>query len=268
MDNRFAKRPKKRRHEFAFSGLVSCGHCGCALVGEIHKGRYIYYRCTGYRGRCPEPYTRQEVLEGQFAELLGRLRFEPQILSWVTTALRQSHRDEKRFHEQSIRRIQAELSKLDTRLEGIYLDKLDGKINLPFYERKSAEWEAERERLMSLISGHQRAESAYFKEGVDLLELASRARELFQSQEPAEKRKLLNFVLSNSSWREGRLTATYRKPFDLISETAVQAAELAQTEPFTVVDGVVSENWRRGRDSNPRGGCPPTAFPVPRPRPD
>ncbi|PZR70498.1 MAG: hypothetical protein DLM66_03675 [Candidatus Dormiibacter spiritus] len=97
---------------------------------------------------------------------------------------------------------------------------------------------------MSLISGHQRAESAYFKEGVDLLELASRARELFQSQEPAEKRKLLNFVLSNSSWREGRLTASYRKPFDLISETAIEAAELAQTEPFTVDDGVVSENWR------------------------
>lgn len=117
------------------------------------------------------------------------------------------------------------------------MDKLDGKINLPFYERKAAEWEAERERLMALIGGHQRAESAYFREGVELLELASRARELFQSQEPAEKRKLLNFVLSNSSWRDGRLTASYRRPFDLISETAVEAAELAQTEPFKVVTG-------------------------------
>lgn len=37
---------------------------------------------------------------------------------------------------------------------------------------------------------------------------------------------------------DGRLTVSYRKPFDLISETAVKAANLAQTEPFTVVNGV------------------------------
>ncbi len=55
---------------------------------------------------------------------------------------------------------------------------------------------------------------------------------------------------------DGRLTASYRKPFDLISETAVKAANLAQTEPFTVVNGVVSDKWRRGRDSNPRGVAP------------
>ena len=256
LDDRFTMRPKKRRHEFAFSGLISCGHCGCALVGEIHKGRYVYYRCTGYRGRCPEPYTRQEVLEAQFADLLGRLRFEPEILDWVTTALRASHKDEKRIQEQSIRRLQAEVTKLDARLEAIYLDKIDAKINLAFYERKSAEWQAEREHLLVTIGGHQRAESAYFEDGVRLLELASRARGLFHSQAPTEKRKLLDFVLSNSSWKGGRLTATYRKPFDLISETVVKASELAQTEPLTVVDGAVSENWRRGRDSNPRGVAP------------
>jgi len=43
---------------------------------------------------------------------------------------------------------------------------------------------------------------------------------------------------------DGRLTASYRKPFDLIAETAVKAANLAQTEPFTVVNGVVSDKWR------------------------
>jgi hypothetical protein len=30
-----------RKHEFAFSGLVACGYCGCSLVGEIKKQRYI-----------------------------------------------------------------------------------------------------------------------------------------------------------------------------------------------------------------------------------
>ena len=41
------------RRDLAFSGLVRCGHCGCMLVGEVKKGRYVYYHCTGHRGKCP-----------------------------------------------------------------------------------------------------------------------------------------------------------------------------------------------------------------------
>jgi hypothetical protein len=35
----------------------------------------------------------------------------------------------------------------------------------------------------------------------------------------SEKRRLLNFVLSNSSWKDGRLIPGYRKPFDLLAVT-------------------------------------------------
>jgi hypothetical protein len=47
--------------------LIRCGWCDCALVAEIKKGRYIYYHCTGNRGKCPGPYARQELLEAHFA---------------------------------------------------------------------------------------------------------------------------------------------------------------------------------------------------------
>ena len=60
LDGRFANRHRKVKHDFTFSGLVSCGHCGCSLVGELKKGRYVYYHCTGYRGRCGEPYARED----------------------------------------------------------------------------------------------------------------------------------------------------------------------------------------------------------------
>ena len=55
-------------HEFAFSGLMACSKCGCSIVGEIKKQRYVYYHCTGYTGKCPEPYAQEEVLSGQFAD--------------------------------------------------------------------------------------------------------------------------------------------------------------------------------------------------------
>lgn len=37
LDGRFAKKAKKGRHDFAFSGLISCKTCGCAVVGEIRN---------------------------------------------------------------------------------------------------------------------------------------------------------------------------------------------------------------------------------------
>ena len=43
----------------------------------------------------PNPYTRQEVLEQQFTDLLRRLAFEEDVLEWVSSALRESHLDEQ-----------------------------------------------------------------------------------------------------------------------------------------------------------------------------
>ncbi len=52
LDGRFAKKAKRGKHDFAFSGLIACAQCGCAVVGEIKKQRYVYYHCTGYADKC------------------------------------------------------------------------------------------------------------------------------------------------------------------------------------------------------------------------
>jgi site-specific DNA recombinase len=43
---------KYRKHDFAFGGLLRCAHDDCTVTAEIKKQRYVYYRCTGYRGKC------------------------------------------------------------------------------------------------------------------------------------------------------------------------------------------------------------------------
>jgi site-specific DNA recombinase len=203
-------------HDFAFSRLIACGHCGWSLVGEIKKSRYIYYHCTGFKGKCPEPYTREEVLEEHFADLLKGLILDDEIMGWITEALRQSHEDERRFHEEAITRLQAEYMRLQNRIEAMYVDKLDGRIDTLFFDRKAAEWRTEQDQLLRAIEEHQAANQTYLEEGIRLLELGRRAHELFQKQEPREKWRLLNFVLSNCTWKGGELQATFRQPFNLI----------------------------------------------------
>jgi len=83
---------------------VHCGHCGCALLDEKRKGKYVYYHCTGNKGKCSEPSVREEVLEACFADLLKGLVFDDQVMDWIVDTLHQSHADEKK-------------SRLDARLQ-------------------------------------------------------------------------------------------------------------------------------------------------------
>src|SRR2546425_1055249 len=83
LDARVETKTRKVKHDFAFTGLVRCGHCGCMLVGEIKKG-YVYYHCTGNRGKCQEPYTRQENLTEPFASVLQELVIPKPILNWLS----------------------------------------------------------------------------------------------------------------------------------------------------------------------------------------
>src|SRR6266704_1869701 len=63
------------------------------------------------------------------------------------------------------------------------------------------------------------ANQEYLKDGVRLLELSKKAYFLFKKQKPHEKRRLLNFVCSNSTWKDRTLTATFRQPFDILAVT-------------------------------------------------
>jgi hypothetical protein len=210
---------------------------GCAVVGKIKKERYVYHHCTGYSDKCQAIRLRaaanicaREALEAQFTELLGRLRFGDEVLEWVRDALHASHADERREHEEAIKRYQAEYNRLNHRIHAMYVDKLDGLVDTAFYDRMSNQWRKEQARCQREIERHQNADKSYLDEGVALLDLARNAQRLFASQEPREKRRLLNFVLSNCTWQDGEVVATYRQPFDLLAETAATAARAAAGE--------------------------------------
>ena len=231
LDARFANKAKRGRHDFAFSGLIACAQCGCAVVGEIKKQRYVYYHCTGYADKCrgnPDScrrkYVREEALEAQFTELLGRLKFDDEVLEWVREALHASHADECREHDEAIRRHQAEYERLDGRIHAMYVDKLDGLVDAAFFERMSNQWREAQNGCLREIERLKAADRSYMDEGVQILELAQNAQKLFAKQEPREKRRLLNFLLLNCTWRDGGVVATLRQPFDLLAETtAIEA---------------------------------------------
>ena len=92
------------------------------------------------------------------------------------------------------------------------------RITQDFFDRKSADWRNEMAQIMRNVEAHQKARESCMDEGIRIFELVDRAWMLYEKQEMLEKRRLLDYVFSNSTWAHGILAPTYRKPFDLIVE--------------------------------------------------
>ncbi|TIL73213.1 MAG: hypothetical protein E5Y70_17805 [Mesorhizobium sp.] len=165
----------------------------------------------------PVGYVREEVLDKTFAALLDRLHFDEEVLTWMRDALKASHADERREQEQAIERCQTQYKRVEDRLQAMYLDKLDGRIDNAFYDRMSAQWRVEQTRLLREIERHSEAQESYMEDGLRLLELAREASRLFAKQAANEKKRLLNLVLSNCEWDRGEVRANFRQPFDLLA---------------------------------------------------
>ena len=128
----------------------------------------------------------------------------------------------------------------------MYVDKLDGKIDGAFFDSKARGWREEQDRILRTIEEHQDANLSYLNEGIRLLELARRAPGLYQKQDSREKRRLLNFLLSNCIWKNGELEVTCRQPFDMIVE---MHREYEKKKAAHLPKNGLFENWLPGQDS-------------------
>jgi len=102
-------RPRYSKREIAFRGLMTCAHDGCQLTGDVQKEKYVYYRCTGYHGKCELPRFREEDIGERLGEPLKGLQVPPEIVSQIVTMLREDQ-------SQSADRVNTERTRLESRL--------------------------------------------------------------------------------------------------------------------------------------------------------
>ena len=219
LNARAANHTRKVKHDFAYSGVVRCGHCGCMLVGEVKKRKYVYYHCTGNRGKCPEPYTRQEVLAREFAAVLRELIVPPAILEWLGDAVLESDRTEQAARAESIKKLKSRYDQIESRIETMYMDKLDGRISQELFDRQAASMRREQDGLLRRIQSIEKATPAPVDQAIDILRLTSRASELFLQQPGSEQRRLLQTVVEKVSWKDGTLQTALFEPFQILQHS-------------------------------------------------
>ena len=149
------------------SGMVYCADCGHKLYQV--RGRCLpqseYMVCATYRKKgksvCPSHQIRNSVIEQLLLEDLQRVaayarNHEDEFLRLVTRnsekALDRELRDCRKEYEQS----KARIAKLDTLIQRIYEDNVEGKISDDRFAKLSGNYETEQAQLQSRVEELQR----------------------------------------------------------------------------------------------------------------
>lgn len=233
-ESRGKKRFKYAGKPFLYRGLLTCSTCGCTITPEEkHKklvdgsvNRHVYYHCTQYNGKHGASWLTEDDLTEQFAALFEGMHIPKDELEDIVNTLKQAHKDKSHNHRQMLTHHQGEYDKYENRIERMYEDYLDGSITKDYYEQKRKEYRAKQKQHLEKINRLQFADEQYYLTVSYLVELASRAKELFLRSEPTEKRQLLKLVLRNQKLEGKKVRYSLNYPFDKVLFYANRSAWL------------------------------------------
>jgi site-specific DNA recombinase len=238
-------KPKYRKHEFAFAGILRCAHDGCTVTTERQKGRYVYYRCSHGRGKCSLPYMREQDVADRMGAILKDIYVPEGVAAKIVGSLGADIDRSERERKANVAALDQRLAAIRTRMDQVYEDKLDGKITPELWERKITEYrDQERAAMVQMSRSSVPVSQENVLSAKRIFELAANAHSLYLTRNSTEQGQLLKTVLLNCSTDGLNLWPVYRKPFDRIFEHAK------------------TENWSGREDLNLRPPGPePGALP-------
>ena len=120
------------------------------------------------------------------------------------------------YEETSVEEVQKHITRLQNRIDSLYIDKLDGRIDQEFWQEKHNEWHREKDKLIEKLKVLNNAGKT-FDEGSNLLEnFCKHARAEFLKASPKKKRAILKMLGSNFSYKDKEVSITLTSVFDFL----------------------------------------------------
>ena len=215
--------PQYRKHLPIFKAKITCEECGGTITWETQKGHWYGHHSdyAKYEHCTKKAYIRQEKVEEQlFPHFEKAVPKDKRVLKWLEKALKESHADEIEVSTSQRESLNRSFEKIQKRLEAVYVDKIDGKITIEFYEQRFKEYTAEKDAILESLNNLNRANTKYYEAGYAIHELACKAKDIYLSRKatPEEKRLLLSQMFSNLHQNKSRITPDYTLAFQFLIE--------------------------------------------------
>ncbi len=234
--------PQYRKHLPVFKAKLNCGECGGTITWEIQKGNW-YGHCNHHKKCSKTGTTRQDRLEQMlFPYFDGVAPKSERVLRWLERALKESHAEEIEQNAHKRDEIARGIARADQRMERAYIDKLDGQMESALCQKVIEEAKQEKVALLEALEGLGEAQVAYYEAGYAIHELATHAKEIYESQKATveEKRLLLSYVFSNIELEQATVRPNYTYAFEFLSEWVPKLNESFELEKSQSMQAQIS----------------------------
>ena len=213
-----------KANELLYGGeLMTCGHCGKPLTGELIRKKsgktYVYYRCARYTaGDHPRVRLREAEIDAEVLGLFSRIQqpasvqklFGKALAAWMA-----KHHSQARSRANEVLRQLDEVRRQQERLLNLHLSAT---VDEQTFGAKNLEL---RDRVASLTLQIESMDRRKDEEGdlaLRVFELSQRLQEKWFTADFAAKRRLLNLICLNFELKGASLVISCRKPFNCLVE--------------------------------------------------
>jgi site-specific DNA recombinase len=226
-------RKSRNRHDFPFTGLLTCGECGGAITAQYGKGNggtYVYYRCSKKFGKCGQPYMRDVSMKEQISSLLQKASLPE---SWAGPAFVQLDRweEEERGKLRSFAQKRARsISEIQDKLDRLVGGFLNGIIDRGTYLKKKEQLIRQKIRLEQEQADFGEGANQWVEPMREWLETAHKAGKLAFSDDYPQMKQLLEQIGTNRQVFHKKVEVEFVRPFDSLLRAKALWEELESLE--------------------------------------
>lgn len=200
---------------------AKCKTCGYSITFDGPKnGGNIYGKCTEYGGKHGAKWVNEKLLLEQVRQAFKGIKLPEDMLPGLVADIEKDHASEQEYYLGNKTRLQSEYDRLDAEVKELFEDRKQFKSHPEMFERMVKEREGRQKMILQELEDHNSGDKAYVIGASYLLDVCSRADILFDapSSKLAQKRFLIDFVLTNITLDGEKLDFTLKEPFDVIAE--------------------------------------------------
>jgi site-specific DNA recombinase len=248
---------KPQKHDFAFTGFIKCGCCGCAITASKKMKKikttgeyktYTFYHCTKRKGAsacADKEYTTEKEMLALIEQELETIALLPEWKEWAINMAKADYEDELSKQKKQLKDTVDYEQKLLLELDTL----LDLRISKEITEEKYLEKKTEREALLIRVQERRRRSETNVNIWIDriseILEFAVNALTLFKTGDDELQKSICSQLGRNWVLQKKRLTFTrYKWFYDIENLKNHFEAEKEWLEPISFDKYRETESFR------------------------
>ncbi|HUD06216.1 MAG TPA: recombinase zinc beta ribbon domain-containing protein, partial [Candidatus Saccharimonadales bacterium] len=263
--------PRVGTFEYAFTGLIKCGVCGCSIIAKNRtkylktEGRtvtYVHYYCT--RKSLARPcnqriYTRVEVIEAEIDAELSKYTILPEFRDLAIKILRRKHEVEVKDRKSIYEMQQKKHNDVQERLDKLVDMRTGGLIDDTEYKQQKERLKQEISEVKESLQGTEQRAESWLELTEKAFDFATYARIRFKDGDIKTKREILTTLGQNLILKDNKLQITPNEWLIPIGEAypalekeylKVRTTKKASSKVLNEANERIFESWRAIWDSN------------------